>query len=381
MKSIPLGYQPISDQDALAVVEALRSDWQAHGKAVERFERSVADYCGTRYAVAVSSATAALHIACMAAGMGPGRSLWTSPSAFVSAANCARYCWGEVDFVDIDPQSYNMDSTWLEQKIDWAEQQGRLPQVILPVHFAGQSCEMASIRQLANRHEIIVIEDASQSLGGQYQGLRVGGCQHSDMAVFNFQAGMLVSTGEGGMVVTNRQDLYDKLIRLRSHGLRPKDTPQESDYEQVELGYYYPMTDIQAALGASQMQRLDAFVARRDEIATEYDRALADLPLTLPWRHPDVLSAWALYAIKLNDPAKRASVLNALREAGIRAEVHYTPIHLHPYYRKLGFKAGDFPVAEAYAERTVSLPIFPSLLPDEQAYVVEMLHQVISLSV
>lgn len=377
MKSIPLSRPSISDQDALAVVEALRSDWQLKGLAIERFERSVADYCGVRFAVAVSSATAALHLACIAAGMGPGRSLWTSPNAFVSAANSARYCWGEVDFIDIDPQSYNMDATWLEQKMDWAEQQGRLPQAIMPVDFAGQSCEMASIKQLANRYEIMVIEDASHSLGGQYQGLRVGGCQHADMTVCSFQPGMAVAAGEGGMILTNRQDVYDKLLRLRSHGLAKTDA-QGTDVEQVELGYYYPMTDIQAALGESQMQRLNDFVTRRNEIATEYDRALAELPLTTPWRHPDVVSAWTLYVIQLNDPARRAGALKALQDAGIKAEVHYKPIHLHPYYRKLGFKAGDYPVAEAYAERAISLPIYPSLLADEQAYVVETLRQALS---
>jgi UDP-4-amino-4,6-dideoxy-N-acetyl-beta-L-altrosamine transaminase len=375
MKSIPLARQSISDQDALAVVEALRGDWQAKGEAVGRFERSVAEYCGVRYAVAVSSATAALHIACLAGGMGPGRSLWTSANAFVSAANSARYCWGEVDFVDIDPQSFNMDATWLEQKLDWAEQQGRLPQVILPVDFSGQSCEMASIRQLASRNDITVIEDASQSLGGQYLGHRVGGCQHADMTVFSFAPDALVTTGEGGMVVTNRLDLYEKLLRLRSHGLTAKDGAPQSRQEQVELGYYYPLTDIQAALGLSQMQRLDAFIARRSEIAAEYDRALDDLPLTTPWRHPDVVSTWALYVVQLNDAARRDSVLQQLRDAGIGAEVHYSPVHLHPYYRRLGFKAGDFPVAEAYAARAISLPLSPALLADEQAYVVETLRQ------
>jgi dTDP-4-amino-4,6-dideoxygalactose transaminase len=282
-----------------------------------------------------------------------------------------------VDFIDIDPQSYNMDATWLEQKMDWAEQQGRLPQAIMPVDFAGQSCEMTSIKQLANRYEIMVIEDASHSLGGQYQGLRVGGCQHADMTVCSFQPGMAVATGEGGMILTNRQDVYEKLLRLRSHGLA-RTGAQEADFEQVELGYYYQMTDIQAALGESQVQRLDSFVARRNEVATEYDRALVGLPLTTPWRHPDVVSAWTLYVIQLNDPAKSPGVLKALQDAGIKAEVHYKPIHLHPYYRKLGFKAGDYPAAEAYAERAISLPIYPSLLADEQAYVVETLRQALS---
>lgn len=378
MKSIPLARSSISDQDALAVVETLRADWLYQGEAVARFERSVADYCGARYAVAVSSATAALHLACLAGGMGPGRSLWTSPNAFVATANSARYCWGEVDFVDIDPQSLNMDATGLEQKLDWAEQQGRLPQVILPVDFAGQSCEMTSIRQLASRYDITVIEDASQALGGQYLGKRIGSGQHADMTVFSFAPDLLVSAGEGGMVVTNRHDLYEKLMRLRFHGMAYKNGASEGSMEQVELGYYYPMTDIQAALGLSQMQRLDVFVARRSEIAEEYDRALADMSLTTPWRHPDVVSTWALYVVQLNDATQRASMLEHLRKAGIGAGVHYNPIHLHPYYRRLGFKTGDFPVAEDYAARAISLPIFSALLADEQAYVVETLSQALS---
>lgn len=379
MKHIPLSRQSISDQDALAVVETLRADWGAYqGSAVERLERSVADYCGARYAVAVSSATAALHIACMAASVGPGRPLWTSPNAFVAVANSARYCWGEVDFVDIDPQSYNMDVTWLEQKFDHAEQQGRLPQAIMTSDFAGQSCEMASIRQQASRFDMTLIADASNSLGGRYQGDRVGNCRHADMTVFSFHPGMIVTTGEGGMIVTNRPDLYEKLLRLRSHGLVRKAAPDDWDAEQIELGYDYQMTDIQAALGVSQMQRIEEFVTRRSAIAAEYDRALSGLPLTTPWRHPDVESAWSHYVIKLNDAGKQLAVLRQLREAGIQAGVHYKPIHLHPYYRRMGFKNGDFPMAEAYAERAISLPMFSTLLADEQAHVVASLKQAMS---
>ncbi|MCE9550490.1 MAG: UDP-4-amino-4,6-dideoxy-N-acetyl-beta-L-altrosamine transaminase [Betaproteobacteria bacterium] len=383
MKTIPYGRQSISDEDALAVIETLRSDWLTQGPAIECFERVVADYCGAKYAVAVSSATAALHIACLAAGVGPGRSLWTSPNTFVASANCARYCWGEVDFVDIDPQSLNMDVRLLEEKLERAEQQGRLPQVIVPVDFAGQSCEMASIRQLANRYGVTVIEDASHAIGGEYQGRKVGSGLHADMTVFSFHPVKIVTTGEGGMVLTNRHDLYEKLVRLRSHGItrQPEymQNPSHGDwyYEQIELGYNYRITDIQAALGVSQMRRIDNFIARRREIADEYDRALADLPLVTPWRHPDVMSAWHLYVIQLNNPDLRAAVFKKMREAGILVNVHYIPVHTQPYYRKLGFKTGDFRIAETYYQRAISLPMFPALQADEQAYVVETLRAAI----
>ena len=383
MKTIPYGRQSISDEDALAVVEALRSDWLTQGPAIEHFERTVADYCGARYAVAVSSATAALHLACIAAGMGPGRSLWTSPNTHVSSANCARYCWGEVDFVDIDAQSLNMDVALLEDKLERAEEQGRLPQVIMPVDFSGQSCEMASIRQLANRYGVTVIEDASQALGGEYQGQKVGSCQHADMTVFSFHPDKTITTGEGGMVLTNRYDLAEKLLRLRSHGFtrqpqqmqNPSHSTPPSDwyYEQLELGYNYRITDIQAALGASQMKRVEWFVARRCEIANEYDRALSNLPLVTPWRHPDAASAWNLYVIQLSNQELKELVFNKLSEAGIQAAVHYIPVHLQPYYRKLGFKIGDFLVAERYYQHTISLPMFPALQSDEQALVVDVL--------
>lgn len=384
MNSIPYGRQSISDEDALAVIETLRSDWLTQGPAIERFERTVADYCGARYAIAVSSATAALHIACIAAGVGPGRSLWTSPNTFVASANCARYCYGEVDFVDIDPLSLNMDVARLQEKLEHAEQQGRLPQVIVPVDFAGQSCDMQAIYELAQHYGVTVLEDASHAIGGEYKQTKVGSCKFSDMTVFSFHPVKIVTTGEGGMILTNRHDLYEKLMRLRSHGITRKPELMQGlshgdwYYEQIELGFNYRMTDIQAALGTSQMKRIDEFVRRRRDIAAEYDRALASLPLTLPWRYPDAMSAWHLYVIQLNDPARRKTVFEQLRAAGIQVNVHYIPVHTQPYYRKLGFKQGDFPVAEAYYQRAISLPMFPALQAEEQAYVIETLGKVIN---
>jgi UDP-4-amino-4,6-dideoxy-N-acetyl-beta-L-altrosamine transaminase len=384
MKSIPYGRQSISDEDALAVIETLRSNWLTQGPAIERFERAVADYCGAQYAVAVSSATAALHIASIAAGVGPGRSLWTSPNTFVASANCARYCYGEVDFVDIDPLSLNMDVAKLQEKLEHAEQQGRLPQVIVPVDFSGQSCDMQAIYELAQHFGVTVLEDASHAIGGDYKETKVGSCKYADMTVFSFHPVKIVTTGEGGMILTNRHDLYEKLMRLRSHGITRKPELMQSAthgdwyYEQIELGFNYRMTDIQAALGVSQMKRIDEFVRRRREIAAEYDKALAGLPLTLPWRYPDAMSAWHLYVIQLNDPARRKTVFEQLRAADIQVNVHYIPVHTQPYYRKLGFKQGDFPVAEAYYQRAISLPMFPALQADEQAYVIETLGKVVN---
>jgi UDP-4-amino-4,6-dideoxy-N-acetyl-beta-L-altrosamine transaminase len=379
MISIPHQQKTISDEDALAVVEALRSGHLLAGPAIEGFERVIAEYCGAKYAVAVNSATAALHMACLVAGVGPGRSLWTSPNAFVSSANCARYCYGEVDFVDIDPLSLNMDVAKLDRKLSEAELQGRLPQAILAVHFAGQSCEMEKIHQLCQHFGTLVIEDASHALGGEYRADKVGCGKYSDMTVFSFDPSSIITSGEGGMVVTNRHDLYQKLLRLRSHGVthQPEGMRSLSQgewvAEQVELGFNYQMTEVQAALGASQMRRVDSFVQRRHEIADDYDAALKTLQVTTPWRHPDAHSAFSLYAIQLNDPTKRQMVYGKLREAAIDVGVHFMPLHWHPYYRKLGFKVGDFPVAEAYYQRTLSLPILPVLQAEEQQHVVEVL--------
>ncbi|MEG4441127.1 UDP-4-amino-4,6-dideoxy-N-acetyl-beta-L-altrosamine transaminase [Microcoleus sp. AT9_B5] len=386
-KFIPYGRQDISQADIDAVVEVLRSDWITQGPAIERFEKLVAEYCGAKYAVAVSSATAGLHIACLAAGLSAGDVLWTSPNTFVASANCGLYCGADVDFVDMDPQTYNLSMEMLEQKLTQAEQQGKLPKVVVPVHFAGQSCEMEQIFALSRKYGFTILEDASHAIGARYQNNPVGSCLFSDMAVFSFHPVKIITTGEGGMVVTNREDLYEKLIRLRTHGItrNPELMQGESHglwyYQQLELGFNYRMTDIQAALGASQMQRLDEFVAGRRYLAQRYKELLRDLPLTLPWQHPDTNSSWHLYVIRLQlekISKSHKQVFSALRDAQIGVNLHYIPVHTQPYYQQLGFKWGDFPGAEQYYREAMSIPLYYGLTESDQDRVAALLREVFS---
>lgn len=383
---IPYGRQNINQQDIDAVVEVLQSDWLTQGPAIERFEQAVADYCGVKYAVAVSNATAALHIACLAAELETGDILWTSPNTFVASANCGLYCGAEVDFVDIDPHTYNLSIEALEQKLIQAEREGKLPKVVVPVHLAGQSCEMEKIGALSRKYGFTVLEDASHAIGAKYQGNSVGNCQFSDMAVFSFHPVKIITTGEGGMVVTNRSDLYEKLIRLRTHGItRNPDLMQGEShglwyYQQLELGFNYRMTDIQAALGASQMQRLDEFVSRRRFLAARYNELLQDFPLVLPWQNPDTESSWHLYIIRLqlDRIAKTHSqVFAELRQAGIGVNLHYIPVHTQPYYQKLGFNMGDFPESEKYYQEAISLPMYYGLSDENQERVVAVLRDML----
>ena len=379
---IPYGRQDISQEDIDTVVEVLRSDWITQGPKIAVFEKILSDYCGAKYAVAVSSATAGLHIACLAAGLSQGDILWTSPNTFVASANCGLYCGATVDFVDIDPNTYNLSIEELERKLTEAENQGCLPKVVVPVHFSGQSCEMEKIAQLSAKYGFRVIEDAAHGIGGRYQGEPVGSCQFSDMAVFSFHPVKIITTGEGGMVLTNKEDLYEKLIRLRSHGITRKVELMREEshgpwyYQQLELGFNYRMTDIQAALGASQMQRLDEFVKRRRFLAERYNQLLQDLPLVLPWQHPDTESSWHLYVIrlKLNKISKsHRQVFEDLRQAKIGVNLHYIPVHTQPYYKQLGFKWGDFPQAEQYYREAISIPIYYGLTEENQETVVAKL--------
>ncbi len=382
---IPYGRQSISPADIQAVVEVLQSDWLTQGPAIERFEKAVADYCGVKYAVAVSSATAALHISCLAAGLGSGDWLWTSPNTFVASANCGLYCGAKVDFVDIDPHTYNLSIPELERKLVSAEKSGKLPKILVPVHFAGQSCEMERIGQLAHKYGFTVLEDASHAIGARYKGKPVGSCAYSDLAVFSFHPVKIITTGEGGLVVTNREDLYERLVRLRTHGITrdPEFMQGESHglwyYQQLDLGFNYRITDIQAALGASQMQRLDEFVSRRRFLASRYDQLLQGLPVTLPIQHPDTASSWHLYVIRLSreeieKPHKE--VFETLRGAGIGVNLHYIPVHTQPYYQKLGFQWGDFPKAERYYQEAISLPLYYGLTEFAQNRVVDVLRGV-----
>ena len=383
---IPYARQSISDSDIEAIVQVLQSDWLTQGPSVERFEKAVAKYCGARYAVAVNSGTSALHIACLAAGLGPGDTLWTSPNTFIASANCALYCGAQVDFVDIDPRTLNLSHSALEKKLTERKADGILPKVLIPVHFAGQSCDMIRISDLAGRFGFTVIEDASHAIGGRYRGSPIGQCAFSDMTVFSFHPVKIITTGEGGMVLTNREDLYRKLVRLRSHGITrdPGLMEGESDgpwyYQQIELGFNYRMTDFQAALGENQLKRIDEFVNRRHLLAERYRDSLKDLPATLPSQHPDSYSAFHLYVIrlKLDRIGKtRKRVFEELRAAGIHVHVHYIPVHTQPYYRKMGFRPGDFPETERYYKEALTLPMYYTLTDEGQDKVIRALEGIL----
>jgi UDP-4-amino-4,6-dideoxy-N-acetyl-beta-L-altrosamine transaminase len=384
MEFIPYGRQDITDDDIAAVSAVLRSDWLTQGPSIEAFENSVAKYCGVAHAVATNSATSALHIACMALDLGSGDWLWTSPNTFVASANCALYCGAKVDFVDIDPRTRNMSVDCLRAKLEQAESSGRLPKVVIPVHFSGEPCDLRAIRALADRYGFRIIDDASHAIGGWYEGVPIGGTPFADITVFSFHPVKIVTTAEGGMAVTNDATLGARLARLRTHGItrNPDDMqfPPEGAwyYEQVELGYNYRMTDLQAALGTSQMQRLDAYIARRHELADRYDEKLAGLPLQCPQRDPAQRSGMHLYAIVLDSPARRRAVFDAMRAAGVGVNVHYIPVHLQPYYRAMGFNAGSFPAAEAYYQGAISLPMYATLTNEQQDYVVAKLAEALA---
>ncbi|MGI6657723.1 MAG: UDP-4-amino-4,6-dideoxy-N-acetyl-beta-L-altrosamine transaminase [Desulfobulbus sp.] len=367
---IPYGRQEITKEDIEAVVAVLHSKFLTQGPAVPRFEQAVLDHCGATHAVAVNSATSALHIACLALGLGPGDRLWTSPNTFVASANCALYCGAMVDFADIDPHTYNLSPHRLEEKLIAAQQQGCLPKIVIPVHFAGQPCDMEAIHALSLRYGFRIIEDASHAIGGTYQGGAIGNCRYSDITVFSFHPVKIITSAEGGMAVTNDARLAQHMQQLRSHGITRDplcmETPMDGPwfYQQLSLGYNYRMTDLQAALGASQATRIEQIVTRRRSLAMRYNTLLADLPLTLPWQDPAGNSAFHLYVIRLHLHRIRASrrqVVEALSAEGIRANVHYIPVHTQPYYRAMGFRAGDYPEAEQYYREAISLPLYPGL--------------------
>lgn len=376
---IPYARPDLDEDDLAAVLAVLRTPMLTQGPAVPAFERGVADRVGARFAVAVSSATAALHLACLAAGLGPGDRLWTSANSFAASANCGLYCGAEVDFVDVARDTLCMDPGALAAKLEAAEREGRLPKVVIPVHFAGHACDMEAIGRLADRYGFAVVEDASHALGSLRDGRPVGACDRSAMCVFSFHAVKLVASAEGGMVTTNDPALAARLARLRTHGITrdpaEMEGPSPGDwyYEQVELGFNYRLTDVQAALGASQLRRLDAFVARRNHLVRRYDFLLAGLPLSWPRRDPRVLSAFHLHVVRLDPGRDRAAVFRAMRAAGIGVNVHYLPIHLHPHYRRLGFRPGLCPEAEAYYEAALTLPLHTRLTEGDQDRVVAAL--------
>lgn len=383
---IPYGRQDISQADIDAVVEVLRSDLLTQGPMVPRFEQAITDYCGARHAVAVNSATSALHLACLSLGVGPGNKVWTSPITFVASANSALYCGAQVDFVDIDPHTCNMSIEHLATKLAQAEVTGTLPRVVIPVHLAGQSCDMAAIFSLAQRYGFRIIEDASHALGGRYAGDPVGNGRYSNITVFSFHPVKNITTGEGGIALTNDSDLARRLALLRSHGITRDRTEMihepdgEWSYQQVELGFNYRMTDIQAALGVSQMNRLEEVVAQRHMIAARYDQLLKDLPITTLWQHPDCYSGLHLYVIRLKLHEMRTThreVFKAMRAAGIGVNLHYIPVYRQPYYGQMGFKPADFPEAERYYAEAISLPMYVGLSERQMYQVVKSLQQAI----
>ena len=380
------GRQDINEADIQAVEAVLRSDFLTQGPAIERFEQRVAQYCGVKYAVAVCNATSALHIACLAAGLGKGDLLWTSPITFVASANCARYCGADVDFIDIDENTYNMSVPALEQKLQEAKRQGRLPKIVVPVHMAGQSCDMRAIKKLSEKYGFTLLEDASHCIGADYADTKVGSCAYSDMAVLSFHPVKIITTGEGGMVLTNDTALYEQLCLYRSHGITrdPKHMTKESDgdwyYQQVALGFNYRMTDIQAALGASQMDRLDAFVVRRRALAARYDELLRDLPLKTPFVLGEAQPSWHLYIVRIGFDRVRKTkqqIFVDMREKGIALNLHYIPVHTQPYYEALGFRAEDCPAAVEYYREALTLPLYPCMTDAEQEMVEQALREVL----
>ena len=377
---IPYGRQNISEADIQAVVEVLKSDFLTQGPVVPAFEKAVSDYCKAKYAFAVNSATSALHIACLALGVSKGDIVWTSPITFVASANCALYCGADVDFVDIDPATYNMSVKALEEKLIKAEQLGCLPKVLIPVHLAGQSCEMDKIHSLGQKYGFRIIEDASHAIGGKYKNKAIGGCQFSDITVFSFHPVKIITTGEGGMCTTNDAQLAISLNRFRSHGIvrQPSEMTHFSDgpwyYQQVDLGYNYRMTDIQAALGLSQMKRIDEFVKARYSIFKKYNELLNEDWLKLPWQHIDTYSALHLFIIRIKNNNKgitHRQLFEKLRNEGVLVNLHYIPVYRHPYYEVKGYDKKAFPNAEAYYFEAISLPIFPSLTESEQQFVID----------
>jgi UDP-4-amino-4,6-dideoxy-N-acetyl-beta-L-altrosamine transaminase len=381
---IPYGHQSISQDDIDAVVEILRSEFLTQGPAISKFEKSVADYSGSQYAVAVSSATAALHIACLALNLKEGEWLWTSPNTFVASANCALYCGAKVDFVDIDPLTYNMSAQKLEAKLIKAKKENRLPKILVPVHFAGQSCDMDQIKALSDEYGFKIVEDASHAIGARYKDQPIGNCKFSDMTVFSFHPVKVITTGEGGVITTNEREIYEKLLSLRTHGITrdaaKMTTSSEGPwyYQQIYLGYNYRMTDMQAALGFSQMKRLDDFVKRRHELVREYRKKLAGLPLTLPVQAAEKYSSHHLYSVRLKDIKRsKADIFNGLRERGIGVNVHYIPVHLQPYYSTFGFKVGDFPEAENYYREAMTIPLYPAMTEEQQDKVVTAFKEVL----
>lgn len=376
---IPYGRQNISEADIQSVVEVLCSDYLTQGSMVPAFEKAVSEYCNASHAVAMNSATSALHLACLALEVGPGDIVWTTPITFVASANCAIYCGAKVDFVDIDPLTYNISLITLSEKLLLAEQNNCLPKVVIPVHLCGQSCDMEAIHALSIKYGFKIIEDASHAIGGKYKGEPVGNCRYSDITVFSFHPVKIITTGEGGMAVTNQIDLFCRIQRLRSHGItrNPLEMTKVPDgpwyYQQIELGFNYRMTDFQAALGLSQLKRLDEFVNRRHEIAVHYNEVFEGSLFKTPWQNPETYSSFHLYVIRVPNTKsyRHREVFERLRANGILVNLHYIPVYHHPFYEKMGYDTSDFPEAEQYYKEAITLPMYVGLTDEDISYVVD----------
>ena len=374
--------QTINNKDISSIKKVLKSNNLTQGPKVPLFEELISAYCGVEHVFAVNSATSGLHIACLSLGLKKGDFVWTSPISFVATANCALYCGANVDFVDIDPVSYNISVKKLEEKLISSKKKGTLPKIVIPVHLSGQSAEMMKIKELSKKFDFKIIEDASHALGGSYEKEKIGSCKFSDLTVFSFHPVKMITTGEGGLITTNNKLLAKKIRLLRSHGIT-KDISDMTKvpnglwyYEQLELGYNYRMPDINAALGITQLEKLDKFVSKREEIARYYDKNLKDLPLKTPKQIPNCISSRHLYIIRIDNKLSKLNhkdIFSRLRDSHIGVNLHYIPIHLQPYYQNLGFFRGQFPEAEKYYEEAISLPIFTRLTKSEQNYVIDKL--------
>ncbi len=385
---IPYGRQEITNDDISEVEKVLKSDFLTQGPVISKFEKSVANYCGSSYAIAVNSATSALHIACLALNLGHGDWLWTSPNTFVASANCGLYCGANIDFVDIDPETYNMSTSALSDKLIKAEKIGKLPKIVIPVHFGGSPCDMSKIFELSKKYGFKIIEDASHAIGASYENIKVGSCQHSDITIFSFHPVKIITTGEGGMALTNNEILSNSMRRLSTHGItrdkklmRERPNDEIWNYQQIELGFNYRITDFQAALGLSQLNRLDKYVKSRHEIVKLYNSKFNNLNIQLPSQSTKIYSSYHLYPIRIKNSSTtktQKQIYDALWKKDIAANLLYVPLHRHPYYENLGFKSGDFPESEQFHREVICLPIFPKLTKDQQMIIVESLISILN---
>jgi UDP-4-amino-4,6-dideoxy-N-acetyl-beta-L-altrosamine transaminase len=390
-KYIPYGRQDINDEDISAVIDVLKSDFLTQGPVVPKFENAITEYCQVKYGIAVNSATSALHIACLALDVGQGDLVWTSATTFVASSNCALYCGAEVDFIDINPRTFNIDIQIFEEKLQQALESDQLPKVVIVVHMCGQPCDMKEIHSLSKKYNFKIIEDASHAIGSRYEEFKTGCCHYSDITIFSFHPVKIITTAEGGMAVTNNRELAQKMRLLRSHGITRDESEMVNEptgdwyYEQIMLGYNYRMTELQAALGLSQLDRIDRFIIERNELAKRYNLILKDLPLDLPVINDNCYSSFHLYVVRLQlgkISASHGEVFNELRKAGVGVNLHYMPIYLQPYYQKLDFSDGRFKEgycehAELHSDLALSIPLYPALTIDEQNTVAEVLSNIL----